>query len=76
MNSKASATPRSAIPESHVTSRGGRYALRSSTLKRWTNNARIIRLADHAWMERINQPNSTSAIRNWMDSYASSALGR
>jgi hypothetical protein len=37
---------------------------------------KIIRFADHEWIERNNQPNSTSAIRNCTDSYASSALGR
>jgi hypothetical protein len=36
----------------------------------------IIRLADQAWIERISQPNSTSAMMNWTLSKAASALGR
>ena len=57
-------------------SRGGRYAFSSSTLKRCTKSVKIMRFADQEWMERMSQPNCTSAIRNCTDSYASSALGR
>ena len=64
------------MPDNHVISRGGRYALRSRTLNMCTNSAKIIRFADQACMDRISQPNCTSAIRNCTDSYASSALGR
>ena len=45
---KARATPNKTTPVYHVSSRGGRYALRNSTLKRCTNSVKIIRLAAQA----------------------------
>ena len=46
------------------------------TLNRCTNAMKIMRFAAQWWMDRISQPNRTSAMRNWTDSYAPSALGR
>ena len=42
--------------------------MRSSTLNMWMNSVKIMRLAAQAWIERMSQPNWTSAIRNWTDS--------
>ncbi len=68
VNPKPRARARSPTPESQVSSRGGRYAFRSHTLKRCTKTVKIIRFAAHEWIERMSHPNSTSAIRNWTDS--------
>jgi hypothetical protein len=44
------------------------------TLNMWMNTEKIIRFADHAWTERINQPNGTLAEMNRTLSNAVSAL--
>jgi hypothetical protein len=76
VNPKPIDTKRRPTPVIHVISRGARYAFRSITLIMCTNAMKIMRFAPQEWMERISQPNSTSAMRNCTDSYAPSALGR
>src|SRR5215510_7968191 len=75
-NPNPMASTRSAKPLSQVRSRGGLYALRNRTEKRWTKAAAIIRFADQEWIDRISQPNSTWVTMNWTDSYASCDDGR
>ncbi len=71
-----SARKSSRAPETQVSSRGRRKALRKSVLNMWTKAAAIIRLADQLCTERISQPNCTSVMMNCTLSNAASALGR
>ena len=53
LNPNANVMKNMKTPVSHVSSRGRRYACTNTTLNRCANAAPIIRLADQAWIDRI-----------------------
>ena len=63
-------------PLIQVSSRGGRYAFRKNTLKRWANTAPTMRFAAHACTERMSQPKGTCATMKRTLSNADSGAGR